>query len=138
MGSWLFRFKTGWGCLACKAAGRSDSFGTFTAKAQPFAFQRHGARSQAHRDAVAALLGKAVDPPAPSAGAFELVLDHYQQGQGRAAAGVPTVGKRKKVRVMGFCLAEAVRTEHRRFLANAESITIMQDCRGHRLLMRFK
>ncbi|CAK0823904.1 unnamed protein product, partial [Prorocentrum cordatum] len=117
---------------------RLDIFGTFTAKPHPFVFKRRGSNSKSHQAAVQMLLAGKAAPVAPSVGAFQAVLAHFQEGKARSSAGVQDVGKRKKVRVMGFCLAEAVRMSQREFIAGARSLTIMQDSRKHKLLMRFK
>eukprot|EP00959_Pyramimonas_sp_CCMP1952_P398024 8339716-Pyramimonas_sp.AAC.1 len=58
------------------------------------------------------LSGKA-GPLAPSAGAFQAVLAHFHEGKARSSAGAQDVGKRKKVRVMGICLAEAAGASQR-------------------------
>ncbi|CAK0812942.1 unnamed protein product [Prorocentrum cordatum] len=79
---------------------RFDLFGALTATPRPVAFKRHGSKSKSHQAAVQMLLS----------------------GKG--------VGKRKKVRAMAFCLAEAA-------IAGARGLTITQDSRKRKLLMRF-
>ena len=57
---------------------------------------------------------------------------------GSVTADIPAVGKRKKVSMMRWCLAEAIRKEDREFLARAECISLQQDVRGTRFLVRFR
>lgn len=48
------------------------------------------------------------------------------------------VGGRHKIRRMLWCLAEAARNADRRYLKNAESVSIIQDGRRSKLLIRFR
>eukprot|EP00435_Cladocopium_sp_Y103_P076049 s9_g74.t1 len=57
---------------------------------------------------------------------------------GSVTADIPAVGKRKKVSMTRWCLAEAIRKEDREFLARAECISLQQDVRGTRFLVRFR
>jgi hypothetical protein len=65
----------------------------------------------------------------------------YQASLGAGATskdGVATVGQRRKVRRMQWCLAEAKRYAARCALKSAESISIQEDKRATRFLMRYK
>lgn len=57
---------------------------------------------------------------------------------GSVTADIPAVGKRKKVAMMRWCLAEAIRKQDREFLARAECVSLQQDVRGTRFLVRFR
>ena len=48
------------------------------------------------------------------------------------------VGKKNKIRTMLFCLAEASRDSHREFLAKAGSISLHQDGRKGKLVIRYR
>jgi hypothetical protein len=48
------------------------------------------------------------------------------------------IGRRKKIKQMVWCLAEAARRADRIYLRRAQSVSIMQDGRKNKLLVRFR
>ena len=69
---------------------------------------------------------------APSKSEFAEVWKKVRTG---ATDGIIT--KQQRTRSMEFCLAEAVRERHRRFLASACTVSMGMDARQGRLLLRF-
>jgi hypothetical protein len=151
LGSWIkaksqpFRL----GCLVCKAAGVQSPFAHFEigtidydkrqTLVQSESFAKHSS-TKAHKRAVCRLLGMPVEPVvnAPCTSHFANVLEAVRTRRASSSSGVEGVGKRHKVRRMGFCLAEAARHLDRQFLSTSCSIALMQDSRKGNLLVRFK
>ena len=141
-GSWL-AFECGkGGCVPCKRQGLSGPLPEFMFKPTACSLNdlRKHAKCKAHRRAVASFLGLPDVKPvlrAPTTQQFDEVRKH---GASQAANkhGLEGVGKRKKIRRMRFCHAEARRILHRRFLRTASSCTLFSDERARRLLVRFR
>lgn len=150
------------GCLACNAARQCNNnvcgddgpgdeatrrFATFTvpfASAQMGHLRRHASLSS-HKRAVNRFLGKEVptgndddddEDMAPSADAFKHAWDAICAGLA-PNAGVPGVGRRKKVVRMIKCLAEGIRMIDREWIVKAKSMALVRDERDSRLVVRF-
>ena len=74
----------------------------------------------------------------PSAAVIKKVRQAVRAGEAIGEQGVDGVGGRKKVRKIKFVLAEAYREIMRRFLKEAEAISLHQDARAGYLMMRFQ
>jgi hypothetical protein len=73
---------------------------------------------------------------APSKDDFAKVWDFLARHHSHGRAGIPGIGTWKKTRRMEWCLAEARRVLDRRFMSTATVASLMQDGRGHNLLIR--
>ena len=151
-GSWLAFDGEGMACLCHWTNGptaRRDHFATFTIRVTAKTalnrrrFARHAA-TRSHQEAVVVALKKRgaraedIDRVgAPDLEAFGQVLRETRTG-GCSSHGVSGVGGKKKVRKMQWCIAEACRVLQRRFWRQACSMTVAQDKRGTRLLVRWR
>lgn len=142
LGTWVVFTGDKVGCVACKAAELDTCYARCEVDIRrPFRtwFLKRHHRSKTHRLAVATLCGRPTeDDAAPSREHFRRVFDATREASGRSKNGLAEIGQRLKVRRMKWCLAEAIRTTSRRFLAKSKCIGIMQDVRKNRLLVRFK
>ncbi len=76
---------------------------------------------------------------APTEGDFVQVLRAVRERRSSCASGMPGVAGRKKMRRMEFCSGEAAREIERAFLrGNGLTMTLLQDARKNRLLIRFR
>ena len=105
-------------------------------------FRKHGA-SPAHRTAENLASGKdeaavaeGVDGFAPTDVEWKSVLAHSKPGN--CTADVKDAGSRKKAHMMRWCLSEAFRNSQRQFMKNALCVSLQQDQRGRRFLVRFQ
>ena len=133
----------GAGCIICHARDPTSIMGRFEIRT-PLALQlchllRHQ-RTAMHRLAEAELMEQeeAYDPRAtPSNDMFQSLWKDIRDGGGTANK-KSGIGMKDKLRKMKWCLAEAIRTLHRAFLRDANTISIFQDGSNGRLLLRFK
>ncbi len=119
------------GCIACCHAGKRGPFGAFTYLRNPmmnFLLKQHE-RGYQHRDALNLVAADLLAPPLEH---FREVYDSILERRKARCT------RRKKLRKMQFCLTEGARQLDRDFLARSQSITLMQDARKSRLLVRFK
>jgi hypothetical protein len=79
-----------------------------------------------------------VDGAVPPPEQWALVLDDAMKATAVCDAGLPGVGRGKKIHKMQFCLAEARRRRTMKHLGSALCIAIMQDKRETRMLIRYK
>ena len=103
-------------------------------------FRKH-AESPAHRTAESMAGGKepAMDDVGgftPSLAEWKSVLAHTKPSNLQADVG--DVGNRKKAHMMRWCLAEAHREKQREAPKNALCLSLSQDQRGRRFLVRFR
>jgi hypothetical protein len=125
----------GLGCYICSNAGKSGPFSSFTYTRLPLdrsLFKQHEATAM-HK---AASGDASVSLAAPSTDAFKQVLDAVRQRSSSRAIG--DVGHRKKIRKMSACLGEAARHLDRCFWRRCKHMTLMQDVRKGKLLVRFR
>jgi hypothetical protein len=129
----------GLGCSFCAAAGRAGRLARFSVQAPVFCNLVDHQKSASHREAVlAAKLGGTTATPAacaPPCDQFDLVWTHLAKHRSHNC-GVPGVGTWRKTRRMEWCLAEARRVLHRRFLKRATVASLLQDARQRTLLLR--
>ncbi len=97
-------------------------------------FHRH-ARTAKHRRATIDSVKNAT-MAAPPVQAFLAVLTNCRKGKATGENGTANVGKRKKVKKMKFCLAEAIRVRTRLLIKDALSMTIHSDASKGRLVLR--
>lgn len=94
-------------------------------------FRRHE-KTQRHQRAAATTEDMSVALHAPPAKDFVSLLQQFRRGKTHGDKGCDGVGRRKKVRKMKWCLAEAVRARVRAAIRSAESMSIHADCsKGH-------
>ena len=102
-------------------------------------FRKH-ADSPAHRTAVSLASGKVSLPEmegfCPTHAEWMSVLEHSKPND--CPADITDVGNRKKVHMMRWCLSEAIRQAQRAFMQDALSVSLQQDARGRRFLVRFR
>ena len=103
-------------------------------------FRKH-AGSPAHQTAESMAGGK--EPALDDVGGFtptlaewKSVLDHTKPSN--VQADVADAGSRKKAHMMRWCLAEAHREKQREAVKNALCVSLSQDQRGRRFLVRFR
>ncbi|CAE7313399.1 unnamed protein product [Symbiodinium sp. CCMP2592] len=128
-------------CWVCKAAGQDSEWTQGVETKLVGNLQRHN-DSAVHR---AALLQLGLVQPeesdvvagAPTTEAFLLVLQRRLEGRSlkKAEAGV---GAEKKLQKLQLCLAGALTAMDRAFLADATCVSLFQDVRDHKLMIRFK
>ena len=139
--TWL-AFKSGLGCVLCHEAGSQSSLGHYKAGAgvlKVATLKRHTATFQ-HQRAEARLQGRVVSKvhSTPDPAQFKQTWANVRSGK---VATAPQGGKtpnHRKNRCTELCLAEAIRTKHREFLAKAGTISMNADGRQGRLLMCFQ
>ena len=140
-GSWLrFVKETGLGCTVCHAAGHKNGWGLcqiiMSTGLHWHRVLRH-AESSLHRQALEQRQQKdgmhIMALGSPSKLHFQKVLE-----AGATKGGMPGIGERKKVRRMQWCLAEARRRFNQAFWRRCGSMSIAQDKRGTRLLIRWR
>ena len=146
-GSWLsFCPLTGVGCTVCHAAARTCEWGRFEVQATDHTplhmsrLKRH-AGSKSHLAALDARLQTDVVHSglgSPSVAHFRQVLEDTLNKSGAVLNGIPGIGARQKVRRMQWCLAEARRRFNQAFWLRCGSMTIAQDKRATRLLIRWR
>lgn len=78
------------------------------------------------------------DEASPSLADWDAVLRESIAGNPTALSGIAGVGSGKKVRRMQWCLAEAKRDLSRKHLRDAVAISISQDMRATRFLIKFR
>jgi hypothetical protein len=132
------------GCKVCKEAGCNTLWGRqeitrenvrITSLLQHRATKFHvKAKKHSLKDQKILLNGKLT----PSSTSFRKVLNDFRMNRVAGAQGVHGVGKKNKLRKMLFCLAEASRECHRQFLAKAGSISLHQDGRKGKLVIRYR
>ena len=129
-------------CWVCRAAGVDDHFAAGMPCKLLGNLRRHH-NSKTHRDAVRQLGLSGVDESdddlggAPSEESFMQVMEHRQDG--RSLQKPPSgVGGRNKATKMQSCLAWAIVLMDQQFLREAVAVSIFQDLREHRLLIRFQ
>ena len=130
------RERWGVGCVACFAVGGSGSMASFRCARFPLMkalFTQHE-HTAAHKAALEGIRYRGLS--APSSEHFIAVLDAVRQNRHRQP--IDGVAGMHKIRKMRWCLAEAARTLDRRFLKTAASVTLFQDGRHGKLLVRFK
>lgn len=97
-------------------------------------FKRHQ-DTQKHKRAAAKSKDITLALYAPPERDFLTVLQKFRQGKANGDRGCEDVARRKKVRKMKWCLAEAVRERMRDSVRQARSMTVMSDCsKGHLVL----
>ena len=72
----------------------------------------------------------------PTQAEWMSVLEHSKPND--CPADIQDVGNRKKVHIMRWCLSEAIRQVQRSFLQDAVCVSLQQDARGRRFLVRFR
>ena len=136
-----------YGCSVCAAAGLQGVWGTGAASIQKRSCLRRHEKSKSHQVAKAKLAGQVQEVNGhwgvagrivPSAAVMKKVRQSVRGGEAIGEQGVDGVGGRKKVRKIKFVLAEAYREIMRRFLKEAEAISLHQDARAGYLMMRFQ
>lgn len=131
--TWLSYKNGAFGCCLCAAVGFDTQWGNYSGSLKLCNIQQHTVSAQ-HVNAEH-MLGDPTTPSvykAPSRSEFAKVWRRVRTG--------PTggeFGNQQKARNMEFCLAEAVRERHRRFLASACTVSMAMDARQGRLLLRF-
>ena len=75
---------------------------------------------------------------APSEEQFRNVLTSTRSGEGNSKKGIKQVGSRKNAKKMRWCLAESHRGIDRKHLRRTKVLSLMQDVRHAKLLIRFK
>ena len=103
-------------------------------------FRKH-ADSPAHRTAESMTGDKKlsvddIDGFAPSSSEWKSVISHTKPD--KMSTDVDDVGNRKKVHMMRWCLAEAQREKQREAVKDALCLSLSQDQRGRRFLVRFR
>ena len=120
------------GCKVCSQAGSRTKLGRVmlpSSSAQKCDFVQHEA-TKCHK--VASSSGAAC---APTKKQFKKVLLLVQKGQ--CPDGIVGIGRRKKIRKMKFCLAEATRVLRMNKLRSCEVLSLHADARKGRLAVRF-
>jgi hypothetical protein len=141
--SWLTAHENPWGvgCKVCAAAGKDGPLARF-AVIQPMLknLLKHG-RSPGHASSLRkwhAALGDLGDlgslDGAPSADEFRALW--LSMVRTRSHHGLVGMGTWRRTRRLEWCLAEARRVLHRRFLRTAGAVTLLQDARKNMLLLR--
>ena len=100
-------------------------------------FQQHKDANK-HKLAESALKasGEAAMLAAPEVSDFQELLVRFRQGKANGDSGVGPIARRRKVRTMKWCLAEALRTRTRLALRAAQSLSLHSDASKGRLLVR--
>ena len=103
-------------------------------------FRKHAA-SPAHRTAESMAGGKApaleeIGGFSPTMSEWKSVISHSKPGH--CQADVDDAGNRKKAHMMRWCLAEAHRQKQREAIQTALCVSLAQDQRGRRFLVRFR
>ena len=101
-------------------------------------FRKH-VISPAHRTAESLASGKVALPEMEGFSSTQAewmsVLEHSKPND--CPADIQDVGNRKKVHIMRWCLSEAIRQVQRSFLQDALCVSLQQDARGRRFLVRY-
>ena len=132
------------GCAACKLAGASTAFATcnITPKIIQQSTWVHHEATEVHKKAIAKIKGVTVEDPelrvAPSAENFLALLKLIRANKSCTYNTLIDIGKRKKLRRMTWCLAEARRSMYRDQILKAVSSNLHQDSRKGRLAIRFQ
>eukprot|EP00448_Togula_jolla_P000412 CAMPEP_0170614514 /NCGR_PEP_ID=MMETSP0224-20130122/24848_1 /TAXON_ID=285029 /ORGANISM="Togula jolla, Strain CCCM 725" /LENGTH=272 /DNA_ID=CAMNT_0010940191 /DNA_START=147 /DNA_END=965 /DNA_ORIENTATION=- len=116
-------------CVLCSVNGPKLTGNQLSHVLRHRATLQHQKHAQGHHKAALAL-------DAPSVDAFITVYVEARKGHAASQA-IENVGKRRKIKRMRFCLAEAHRAMDRRFLRSATAISLMRDMRKSRLMIRF-
>lgn len=136
------------GCAACHAAGINGAMAAFRVSAHNVSnIQRH-AKTASHKRAVENMAKNDVNIATndivdtaftvPSDAEFCGVWNKMKGGQTMIQKTTSGVDTCKKSRAMLWCLAEAIRRQHREMLRTAAAVTIMQDERKGYMLIRFR
>ena len=134
-------------CKYCAAAGVRTAWGKGTvgthARIRPVLKQQMvlHSRSAIHKSAAIKFEGGPADSPlaaAPSCSQFLEVLKCARSGEPKYKYGIKGICKRNKMRKMKWCLAEAHRRVDMSKFKTARTISLMQDVRKGKLLLRFK
>lgn len=138
--------RPGLGCTCCKrykVPGKWGRSGVVRGNVTITSLYQHAA-SLAHQTAVKAFLTDNTDMLCirgirpPTVEEFQRLLNAARAGKCRGPEGVDGVGKAKKVRKMLWCVAEGHRAVHRNFLRTCGTISLHQDGRRGRLLLRYR
>ncbi len=135
--TWLSYKGGGLGCILCHAHGCETALGKYEGGAMMLkasSLKRHAGTFQ-HQSAEAFMEGEAAAtevhaPPKPDE--FNETLHNVRAGKMSMMQSNP-----RKTRCMEWCLAEAIRTRHRAFIASASTLSMSEDQRQGRLLMYF-
>ena len=103
--------------------------------------RRIHSRAAVHKRAAIAFDGGPADTPlaaAPSCDHFREVLQCARSSETKYKYGIKGICKRNKMRKMKWCLAEAHRRADMLKFRRARTISLMQDVRKGKLLVRFK
>ena len=144
--SWVATHPTHPGCIGCRPCAKVQT--ACPSGARAFARYRvrtlklssilkHGS-STFHRSNVRRFLGLKRKTPkvcSPSANTFKALWKGLRKGS--SLESLQALGGREKLGNMRWCLAEALRTQDRQFLANATCICLARDERDGRLVARF-
>ena len=144
----------GIGCKLCSEAQRlsPETMAKFPVSRHHFArydvstgdirvgrFRKHAA-SPAHRTAESLASGRValadIEGFCPTQAEWVSVLSHSKPND--CPADLTDVGNRKKVHMMRWCLSEAIRQSQRSFIEDALCLSLQQDARGRRFLVRFR
>ena len=132
---WL-NYKNGaLGCFLCHALGFNSPLGKYTGGSGLLKvgnLERHGASIQ-HRRAEAMLK----DPTVPAVNRTPTKADFARVWKDVRNGTMKPARLKRRTRNMEFCLAEALREKHRRFLVEACTVSVSMDGRQSRLLLRF-
>ena len=131
--TWLSYKNGAFGCCLCAAVGLDTQWGNYSGSLKLSNIKQHTVSAQ-HVNAEK-LLGDPTTPSvykAPSKSEFAEVWRRARTGPTDVIS-----TNVKRARNMEFCLAEAVRERHRRFLASACTVSMGMDARQGRLLLRF-
>lgn len=139
--------QAGLGCVVCEHAKMEGSkwahCGITDGHVRTSQLTQHS-RCRAHKAAVAKFIDTAADNELfsgvqpPSAEQLRQTLAAVRSGRKHGATGIPGIGKGGKVRRMVACLAEGHRMVHRKFLRSAGTISLHQDGRKGRLVIRYR
>ena len=131
--TWLSYKNGAFGCCLCAAVGLDTQWGNYSGSLKLSNIKQHTVSAQ-HVNAEK-LLGDPTTPSvykAPSKSEFAEVWRRARTGPTDVIS-----TNVKRARNMEFCLAEAVRERHRRFLASACTVSMSLDSRQGRLVVRF-
>ena len=139
--TWLRMTSKGCQCIPCSEFNAKSQWAEGTACCDVVDFRLHHVKNHAkgkqHKAAVLALLGLHDGAlHAPPLDDFKAMLHRLQRGHSsRDLAEHQKCSD--KIRLMVWCLEQALLEEDRQVLAKSESICLMRDARKQRLLVRF-